>query len=86
MAERHPGHEDPPPTPPEPEPEPEPTPEPSPPVPAEDAPAPLDLTEYPQPGEHEAEFLARTRAVPPASTGPSDIVPNRPNIVMGPGA
>ena len=38
----------------------------------------------PNPGETEAEYLARTRNVAVESLSPTDIVPNRPQITFGP--
>ena len=50
------------------------------------APAPpgQDLRPMPNPGETEAEYLARTRNVAVESRSPTDIVPNRPQITFGP--
>ena len=50
------------------------------------APAPpgQDLRPMPNPGETEAEYLARTRNVAVESLSPTDIVPNRPQITFGP--
>jgi hypothetical protein len=57
---------------------------PAPAVPAEagPAPAPQDLQHVRNPGETDAEFLARTRGVVVESQSPSDVVPNQPQISM----
>lgn len=47
------------------------------------APAGKDLQHVRQPGESDAEFMARTRNVAVISESPTDIVPNTPQITMG---
>lgn len=42
-----------------------------------------DLTFQREPGESDAEFMARTRNVAVVSQSPSDIVPNTPQSTMG---
>ena len=52
-------------------------------APEEPGPAPQNLELERLPHESDAEFLARSKTFVPDSQSPADIVPNRPNIVMG---
>ena len=45
-----------------------------------------DLSHVRQPGESEADFMLRTRHAVVDSQSPADIVPNQPQISMGPPA
>lgn len=47
------------------------------------APPGKDLQHVRQPGESDAEFMARTRNVAVKSESPTDIVPNTPQITIG---
>lgn len=47
-------------------------------------PPPQDLQHVRNPGETDAEFLARTRGAVVDSQSPSDIVPNQPQITFSP--
>jgi len=53
-----------------------------PPPQAVESPAGKDMRPVRGPNEHEAEFLARTRAEVVQSESPTDIVPNMPQIHM----
>ena len=52
--------------------------------PTEDVPPPQDLTFEKEPGESDAEFAERSRNTVVVSENPGDIVPNMPQITMGP--